>query len=228
MATVSPTAIPVARSLTNPARGTSVCAAYLLGTAANNRFNGSTFHVGWNMAPNSFTAADLGTLKLLSVGRNVTSNGSQLRSLRMANRLLAATPMTSIERMPSYLDHQNQLCSCHTDRRSCAWEVCDELWDKIGQVNQFGGLVVRSKILARKRLSLFPIYDSLTASRLGIGRGGRAFHSIWGTFQAVMQDPTVISNLKIIKANLTRSSPTDPVVTDLTLLRVLDICLWMQ
>ena len=188
MATVSPTAIPSARSLTDPARGTSVCAAYLLGTAHINRFNGSTFHVGWNAAPNSFTATDLSTLKLLSVGRNVNSNGSQLRGLRMANRLLAATPMTPIERMPSYLNHQNQICSCYTNNRSCSWEVCDALWDKIGKVDQFGGLVVRSKILARKRLSLFPIYDSLTASKLGIGTGGQAIHSIWGTFQAVMHE----------------------------------------
>ena len=228
MATVSPTAIPVARSLTNPTRGTSVCAAYLLGTDQSNRFNGSSFHVRWRAIPNSFTASDLATLRLLSVGRNVVSGGSQIRGLRMANGLLAKTPMTSIERMPSYLNHQNQICACHTNNRACAWKVCDELWDKIGQVNQFGGLVVRSKILARKRLSLFPIYDSLTASRLGIGRGGRAFHSIWGTFQAIMQDPTVNSNLRIIKANLARRSPIDPVVTDLTLLRVLDICLWMQ
>jgi len=227
MATVSPTAISVARPLTNPARGTLVCSAYLLGTAQNVRFKGSSFHVGWNAVPNSFTAADLSTLKLLSVGRNLKSDGSQLRGLRTANRLLAAAPRTSIERMPSYLDHQNQLCSCQANSRSCPWKVCDELWDEIGHVNQFGGLVVRSKIMARKRLSLFPIYDSVTASKLGIGTDKRAIHSIWGTFQAVMQDQLVCSNLKLIRANLNRRSQRDPVVNDLTLLRILDICLWM-
>jgi hypothetical protein len=58
-------------------------------------------------------------------------------------------------------------------------------------VNQFGRYVVRSKLLARKRPGMFPIYDDYIGRALEIGTRDQLDYSLWGTMQAVLQSERI-------------------------------------
>jgi hypothetical protein len=225
---VAPIAVSRAIAKTNPSTRTSVCERYLVGLGAGGPFRGSAFHVGHAAFPNILVQSDLDALKALSMARNVRSGQLQAFRALGINGALAALPGLSLEAMPSRLQHEKGTCSCAlTKPVDCGWGACDQVWSLVRSMNQFHRLVAPSKLLARKRLSLFPIYDARIASALGIGTGWRAEYSIWATFQAVVQDEGVRSNLDSILESLTTAYRSVPTVSELTLLRLLDICLWM-
>ena len=229
MSGIAPKAILNAAAKTDPASRASVCEEYLVGLGGVGPFRGSAFHVGHTASPNALVQSDLDALKALSMGRNVRSG--QLQSFKSLgiDGALVALPSMPLEAMPSRLDHEADNCSCAlSEPDDCGWGACDHAWSLVRSVNQFHRLVAPSKLLARKRLSLFPIYDERIASALEIGTGRSARYSIWATFQAVIQDEGVCSNLNSILASLTNAHPSVPAVDQLTLLRLLDVCLWMS
>jgi Family of unknown function (DUF6308) len=214
-------AVPNARKKTEPSTRANVCAAYLLGDDSELPFRGRNFHIGHAANPDEFTQVDLFSLKALSVGRNLrVGQFDELRN-EGCNGILAKIKKSWIlEKMPDYLTHQN---ADPATGKPSLWNDCETLWVAVKNVNQFGGLVVRSKLLARKRPNLFPIIDDRVVKALGLNKGS----SYWGTFQAVMRDDEVSKNLDEIWGELMHKAPQDPAIQDLTRLRILDICLWM-
>jgi hypothetical protein len=228
----APGAVQAALSATNPRRrGLTLCERYLIGQHRQRRrpYNGATFHEGWMNSPNVITTADMQSLKALSIGRVVRRGGAQLRAFGHCgvNTALGAVPVgASLRTFVLYSTHCLGRCSC-ANGQPCCWAPCLDAWNAVRTVQGFGSLVAPSKLLARKRLGLFPIYDARIARRLHIGTGQRNNYSIWATFQKVVQDDRVWANLTTILTTLRQHHPEVPTIQGLTELRVLDICLWM-
>ncbi|WP_181150538.1 DUF6308 family protein [Arthrobacter sp. MYb216] len=97
----------------------------------------------------------------------------------------------------------------------------DKLWEILRQPgNRWGiGQTTASKILARKRPHLIPIFDSVIAKRVKIPGSGTQWTRWWDAFhQDPAEDVKLVEKLKSIRE--------DAGQTHLSLLRVLDIVLW--
>jgi hypothetical protein len=89
-----------------------------------------------------------------------------------------------------------------------AWNLLQE-FDRVGPV-------IAGKLLARKRPRLVPIVDGVVRTVIDAGRG-----NYWKTYQAFMADPAQANRLDEI-------SRSASVPEKITLLRVLDVCVWMR
>ena len=94
------------------------------------------------------------------------------------------------------------------------WEIISEQQDGAG----FAGMyVTASKLLHGKRPRLIPIYD-----RAGIGKALDVSHrDIWEAMWCALRDPGIRKSLQDVQADVTEAA-------SLSLLRVLDIVLWMS
>ncbi|MFD1213554.1 DUF6308 family protein [Arthrobacter sp. GCM10027362] len=99
---------------------------------------------------------------------------------------------------------------------SPAWQLWDLLKNKGGA--KWGiGSTIASKIMARKRPHLIPIWDSVVAGVVGRPDAGGQ----WAAWHAVVAgNPALRRNLAVIRDKAG--------VEDLALLRVMDVVLWMH
>lgn len=97
----------------------------------------------------------------------------------------------------------------------------DTMWQLLRQTEDTWGIgqTTASKILARKRPHLVPIYDSVVAEQAGLHGSGDQWRSWWAAFQGE-EGEAFTERLEAIRADAGQSH--------LSLLRVIDIVLWME
>jgi Family of unknown function (DUF6308) len=94
------------------------------------------------------------------------------------------------------------------------WQIISDLQDGAGFAGKY---VTASKLLHGKRPRLIPIYD-----RSGVGEALDVSHGdIWEAMWCALRDPEIRRSLLKLQADVTDAA-------DLSLLRVLDIVLWMS
>jgi hypothetical protein len=98
--------------------------------------------------------------------------------------------------------------------------VAEQLWDVLranGRPSSPGtGPTRTSKILARKRPRLIPIYDSVVAQQLGLPD----HRDYWREYHCLLQTEGLVALLEW--------ASSEAELTDVSLLRVLDVLLWMS
>jgi hypothetical protein len=100
---------------------------------------------------------------------------------------------------------------------SPAWQLWEIISDQQDRARSAGKYVTASKLLHGKRPRLIPIYD-----RGGIGEALDVSHrDIWEAMWCVLRDPGIRRSLQDLQADVTEAA-------SLSLLRVLDIVLWMS
>ncbi|NVM96173.1 DUF6308 family protein [Arthrobacter wenxiniae] len=187
--------------------------------SANGRptYTGSRFETfaggGDVVEPNRITAADLIAVSTLSVhvpGQAALGIIEELDG--EIERLLVQVPNDvrledlNEEEFKKFLDDGSP-----TD---CIWQLLRQRRDVWGI-----GPTTTSKILARKRPHLVPIYDSVIANQVGMRDSGRQWRRWWHAFQGD-EGRKLSQRLDTIR--------TGSGQTHLSLLRVLDIVLWME
>ncbi|MDD0858237.1 DUF6308 family protein [Arthrobacter alpinus] len=97
----------------------------------------------------------------------------------------------------------------------------DDIWQLLRQKADLWGIgqTTASKILARKRPHLVPIYDSVVADQVGMSDSGGQWRIWWEAFQGE-EGRRFAERLEAIRA--------DSGQIHLSLLRVIDIVLWME
>ena len=84
-------------------------------------------------------------------------------------------------------------------------------------------VVTTSKLLARKRPHLLPILDSVLQVALVQGNKGR-----WNHYFQLFSDTNLVKELEELQGKAASLQPNFPKIAELSLLRVLDIALWME
>lgn len=92
----------------------------------------------------------------------------------------------------------------------------ERLWELLRGVRTFGRVRV-SKLMARKRPHLFPIYDSVVASVLGISGSGEQWRTVVEMFAE-----------EVFVAHLSRLRDDAGIKDDISLLRIADVAAWME
>jgi hypothetical protein len=224
---VSPRAEQVAYEAVRDAQALKDCEEYLFTTGVHS-YSGRAFGIGYAKTPNAISIADLEALKLLKVARNieVRRQAAAFAGLPQVAELLSVMPDTPVREMPDYIHHST--AHPQGDAGCCKWGPADCLWYEVAKVKQFGSFVVRSKLLARKRPNLIPIYDAFVGGALGIGTIRHLDYSMWGTMQLVTQSERVWVTVTAIHESLRANHAESPFLEGLTPLRTLDIILWMK
>jgi hypothetical protein len=88
----------------------------------------------------------------------------------------------------------------------------DTLWRELLKVHQVSEATA-SKLIARKRPRLIPVYDSVVAAAIGPPYGW------WAAFHRALQDPALRNRLTEIR---TESNVGD----DISLLRIMEVAIW--
>lgn len=188
-------------------------------TAPNGRpqYSGSRFENfeggGDVVEPNRITAADLIAVSMLSVHVPGQAALGILEELgdKIAD-LLAQVPVglrlgeLSAEEFSKFLD---------------TGSPADKLWQLLRQRDDTWGVgqTTASKIIARKRPHLVPIYDSVVAEQTGLHGSGGQWRIWWKAFQGEAGQ-AFTERIEGI-----REAAGQP---QLSLLRVIDIVLWME
>lgn len=180
-------------------------------------YTGSHFETfaggGDAVEPNRITPADLIAVSMLSVhvpgqaalGIVGTLGGELERLLK---------PLTADLRLENLTAEQfSQLLD--------GGSPADDIWQLLRQKADLWGIgqTTASKILARKRPHLVPIYDSVVADQVGMSDSGGQWRIWWEAFQGA-EGRRFAERLEAIRA--------DSGQFHLSLLRVIDIVLWME
>ena len=181
------------------------------GPEATPPYTGASFETlghNWDDADtrNVVTAADLLALTTLSV------RGSATASIEILNSPLAETITEHLEKVPGDIDlvHANSdLIDDNSDGT--------KLWKALRQLPQFGPTTT-SKLLARKRSRLFPIYDTV----VGVEYGLEDSQGIWAGMRAALQanDDALHRHAMDLRLNAGLPEFVSP-------LRVIDVVTWM-
>lgn len=181
------------------------------------RYTGSRFETfaggGDVVEPNRITAADLIAVSMLSV--HVPGQAALGIIEELDSRIEALlTPLAVELRLENLTAEQ---FSGLLDYGSPA----DGIWELLRQKAALWGIgqTTASKILARKRPHLVPIYDSVVADQVGMSDSGGQWQSWWDAFQGE-EGRRFAERLESIRA--------DSGQLHLSLLRVIDIVLWME
>lgn len=178
-------------------------AVTLLEDYFDGKYSGAYFDlIGDRDSPNRFTARDLVAPSTLAVpirGQKIWQEVLVTKS-ETFNDLLSQIPTAPIWAVGTE----------DLDRDSAAWK----LWDLLLKYKQIGPTRV-SKLMAVKRPELLPIYDSVILRVLGGYTG-----SFWLAMREAMLDQSLRRRLHEMRADAGR--------THLSLLRALDILLWMH
>ncbi len=95
--------------------------------------------------------------------------------------------------------------------------AADRLWTRLVEAKGIGW-VTAGKLLARKRPRLIPVYDRVVRGALG-RRDGEPF---WLPLRTVLrEDDSIVDRLRELRA-------TSEIGPDVSLLRTLDVAIWMQ
>jgi hypothetical protein len=90
----------------------------------------------------------------------------------------------------------------------------DRLWHSLVAIHGIGP-VIAGKLLARKRPRLIPVYDSVVSAAVGESE------QLWLTLRTALQDNGLRTRLAALRAE-------SKVGTDISLLRILDVAIWMS
>ncbi|RZU62677.1 DUF6308 family protein [Zhihengliuella halotolerans] len=170
-----------------------------------------TFGGGGRSNPHEFTAADLLSTSLLS--KPVTGQAAVGILGPMAtelSRCLSELPFDAAFETLTKYEFEALLGNPESPGQR-VWDLLrqhDDKWDL--------GPVTASKLLARKRPHLIPIYDSFVEAEVGLGGSGQQ----WITWNAAFQRGDFVQALRRIRHA--------SVAVHLSLLRTLDIVLWMH
>ena len=181
------------------------------------RYTGSRFETfaggGDSVDPNRITSADLIAVSMLSV--HVPGEASLGITGELAGEIEELLAQVPTELRLENLT-KNEFTT-YLDEGSPA----DRIWALLRQrENKWGvGQTTTSKILARKRPHLVPIYDSAVAKQVGLRDSSGQWRRWWEAFQSD-EGRKLVKKLQAI-----REASGQP---HLSLLRVLDIVLWMD
>jgi hypothetical protein len=89
----------------------------------------------------------------------------------------------------------------------------DRLWSRLESLEGVGW-VTAGKLLARKRPKLIPVYDSVVREAVGAPK------LFWTWLHEQLQDPELIERIRAVR--------TEADVEHLSLLRTLDVAIWMR
>ena len=169
------------------------------------RFN----YLGGQSTPSEITADDLLALSTLSV----PTPGSAAVEL-MEDQELRSQIHGILGELP-----ENICCTTEEGRALLTRKDSRlaELFHLIKGVRGFGN-VRASKLLARKRPRLVPIYDSVIRNALGV----RGVNDHWQFMVDIFQDETLLGRLKKLRDDLEMSAD------EISLLRIFDIVVWMD
>lgn len=155
---------------------------------------------------NEMTPGDLLSLSMLSV----EVNGAAARELLQGPKAAAASELLAqIPRDLSLTDARGREALVEDGP---AWK----LWFVLREVDTFGP-VRTSKLLARKRPHLIPIYDCVVREQFGAKNSLRQ----WSDMSELFADADVVSHLERLREGAA-------VGEDISLLRVLDVVVWME
>lgn len=152
---------------------------------------------------NAFTADDMVAVSFLGV--NVPGHAAIAILDRRAddmNQLLSQIP-TDVDLWAASVDMVS------------AGSPASQLWTELRSLHKMG-LVTTSKLLARKRPRLIPVYDSVV--NLALGMGHRA---TWLPLRIELQEES-------IRARLAEMRTAARVNESVSLLRILDVAIWMR
>jgi hypothetical protein len=177
---------------------------YFFGGYTGARFNAFAGGGDRPDAVGNFTADDLVAVSLLSVdvpGRaalEILENRA-----RVLNSLLQQIPFDI-----SLADADASLIR----KESAAWK----LWEDLVEIHQVGW-VTASKLLARKRPHLLPVYDNVVRDALRPGPDG-----FWKSLHEELRrdNQALVGRLEMIRSQ-------SGIGDDISLLRVLDVAVWM-
>ncbi|GHD06235.1 DUF6308 family protein [Zhihengliuella salsuginis] len=169
-----------------------------------------TFAGGGLQEPNVLTLEDLLSVELLSVSIPVHAKLAILGEL-------SADISACLEELPSDLAFENlsgeQFHALLGDDNSPA----SRLW-KLLRGQSRVGQTKTSKLMARKRPALVPIYDSVVREQAGLAHQSRDHWIVWReAFSGNREFTTAIANVRAESGQ-----------SQLSLLRTLDIVLWMD
>lgn len=188
------------------------------GTMKNGRpeYSGSRFETlgaGSEISPNQITATDLVAVSMLSVHVPAQAALGILEThADQISELLAQIPHDL-----KFEELTPKLFEKYLGEGSAA----DKLWALLRQYEDSWqvGQTTASKIMARKRPDLIPVYDSVVKTVSGINGSGEQ----WTVWYAAFHDGSSEAAKFVEKLSAIRAASGQP---HLSLLRVLDIALW--
>ncbi|CBT75160.1 MULTISPECIES: DUF6308 family protein [Glutamicibacter] len=190
------------------------------GTMGNGRpkYSGSRFETlgeGVDTDPHRITATDLVAVSMLSVDVPAQASLGILETL-------AEQISELLSQIPQDLKFENltpELFEKYLDEGSPA----DKLWSLLRQHEDPWkvGQTTASKIMARKRPDLIPVYDSVVKAVAGIEGSGEQ----WIVWYSAFHDGSSEAAEFVGKLRAIRAEAGQP---HLSLLRILDIALWKQ
>lgn len=154
---------------------------------------------------NQITAEDLVTLPMLSVG--FTGNAAVQILQTHAPRITEL-----LTEIPTNIDMWDDKATASLARTGPAWQ----LWALLYSVEDFGSTKT-SKLMARKRPRLVPVHDGVIKTALKVSR----FKDSWEVWRTQLLTPD-------IRARLERWQHEADLDPQLSLLRVLDVVMWME
>jgi len=179
-------------------------------------FTGSWFdRLGGDSSPNRLTPADLLAVSMLSV--TVPARATVWILHEGADEIEAL-----LRQVPADIDIWDANLEIAPD------SALVQLWTRLqapsaqwegGQDANGIGAVIASKLLARKRPRLVPMFDPVVVDALGAYESGR----YWQTWQDSFADPEL---LPAVLAAQTEAAQSHPQIADLSALRILDIVIW--
>lgn len=163
--------------------------------------------------PDEFTSEDFLAVRKLNVSVLRTARQSLLGDAQPeVGRLLRAIPQDlDIWEVPPS-DYDSRL-----GPDSAAWQLWQLIFEKQKGARSAGRGVTAGKLLHAKRPRLIPIFDRARISKALSIDHGHFWEAIWCAFR----DPEVRSRLRDIQGSADEAA-------DLSLLRVLDIVVWMS
>jgi len=184
-------------------------------------FRGSNFDFaedGVDPSPNQITANDIESITRLSVKFSPEAR----------TELLKGTTSKSLGCHFRKIDPLQELHSFDSNplvHDSVSWNAWEVLTDKRTRSPNLKGIgqVKASKILARKRPHLFPIFDQVVACVLGFtdSKG----HWEWTYNALVANNLELAGELELLRA---QAATQNVRISELSLLRVLDVAVWMD
>jgi hypothetical protein len=199
--------LALARQLTAADRAIRDLHCYLIS------FGGAKFdQLANRQRPDEFTSEDFQAVRRLNVSVLVRARQScsVRRSLR-SSAFSAPSLTTDIWEVPPD-DYDSRL-----GPGSAAWQLWQLVFEKQKGARSAGRGVTAGKLLHAKRPRLIPIFDRARISK-ALSIDHRHF---WEAVWCALRDPEVRSRLRDIQASVAEAA-------DLSLLRILDIIVWMS
>ncbi|MEJ2866382.1 DUF6308 family protein [Actinomycetospora sp. OC33-EN08] len=185
--------------------------AYFAGTDGIPAYSGSRFESFGDNPWNRIVVDDLVAVSMLSVR---VPGQAALRFLERSAGAISAL----LVQIPTDLDLYEESAAEHVAAGSAA----DQLWTLLRTSSQRHdgvgtGLVTTSKLLARKRPRLLPVWDGVVAGQLGLAKP----RTHWEDVHRWLADDRRVEILRSLEAE-------GHVPAHVSLLRVLDVVLWMR